>query len=75
MGIDYNRFINTTWSNCIYTNDTSPFRLISSSLGESTLSLAVVREDLVATLSGSHLDTIINAKSNPYTMGGEADNI
>ena len=54
-------------------NDTSPMRLLSSSLGESTLSLAGGKQaDLVATLSGSHLDTIISA-SSPYTMGGTAE--
>ena len=54
-------------------NDTSPMRLISSSLGESTLSLAGGKQaDLVATLSGSHLDTILSA-SSPYTMGSTAE--
>ena len=54
-------------------NDTSPMRLISSSLGESTLSLAGGKQaDLVATLSGSHLDTILSA-SSPYTMGSAAE--
>ena len=54
-------------------NDTSPYRLISSSLGESTLALAGGKQaDLVATLSGSDLDTIIS-ESNPLTMGNAAE--
>ena len=54
-------------------NDESPMRLISSSLGESTLTLAGSKQaDLVATLSGSDLDTILSA-SNPYTMGSAAE--
>ena len=54
-------------------NNTSPYRLISSSLGESTLALAGGEQaDLVATLSGSDLDTIIS-ESNPFTMGNSAE--
>ena len=54
-------------------NNTSPYRLISSSLGESTLALAGGEQaDLVATLSGSDLDTIIS-ESNPLTMGNSAE--
>ena len=73
MGIDTTDSSTPPEVTAFTANDTSPFRLISSSLGESTLSLAGGKQaDLVATLSGSHLDTIINA-SNPYTMGGAAE--
>tara|TARA_A200000159_G_scaffold162041_1_gene185097 strand:+ start:3641 stop:8635 length:4995 start_codon:yes stop_codon:yes gene_type:complete len=50
----------------------SPFRLISSSLGDSTLTLASGGATLIATLSGSDLDTIIS-ESNPYTMGATGE--
>ena len=54
-------------------NDTSPFRLISSSLGDATLNLAGgAAATRVAILSGSDLDTIISS-SNPYTMGNTAE--
>jgi len=53
-------------------NNSSPFRLISSSLGNSTLTLASGNATLVATLSGSDLDTIIS-ESNPYTMGATGE--
>ena len=73
MGIDTTDSSTPPEVTAFTANDTSPFRLISSSLGESTLSLAGGKQaDLVATLSGSHLDTIISA-SNPYTMGGAAE--
>jgi hypothetical protein len=54
-------------------NNTSPFRLISSSLGDATLSLAGGgTATRVAILSGSDLDTIIS-ESNPFTMGNSAE--
>ena len=54
-------------------NDTSPYRLISSSLGDASLSLAGGKTATrVAILSGSDLDTIIS-ESNPFTMGNTAE--
>ena len=54
-------------------NATSPYRLISSSLGDATLSLAGGKTATrVAILSGSDLDTIIS-ESNPFTMGNTAE--
>ena len=54
-------------------NASSPFRLISSSLGDSSLSLAGGgTATLVDTISGSTLDGILSA-SNPFTMGNTAE--
>jgi len=54
-------------------NNTSPYRLISSSLGDASLSLAGGKTATrVAILSGSDLDTIIS-ESNPFTMGNTAE--
>ena len=54
-------------------NSTSPYRLISSSLGDASLSLAGGKTATrVAILSGSDLDTIIS-ESNPFTMGNTAE--
>ena len=54
-------------------NATSPYRLISSSLGDASLSLAGGKTATrVAILSGSDLDTIIS-ESNPFTMGNTAE--
>ena len=53
-------------------NDTSPMRLISSSLGDASLSLAGgATATRVAILSGSNLDTILSASS--FSMGGGAN--
>jgi hypothetical protein len=53
-------------------NDTSPMRLISSSLGDASLSLAGGgTATRVAILSGSNLDTILSASS--FSMGGAAN--
>ena len=54
-------------------NSLSPYRLISSSLGNDTMTLAGSKTmTRVATLSGSHFDTIIS-ESNPFTMGASAE--
>ena len=54
-------------------NNTSPMRLISSSLGDATLNLAGGgTATRVAELSGSTLDGILSA-SQPYTMGNSAE--
>ena len=54
-------------------NTQSPFRLISSSLGDSTLTLAGgSTATLVDTLSGSNLSDIIQASST-YTVGGVSE--
>ena len=54
-------------------NASSPYRLISSSLGDASLSLAGGKTATrVAILSGSDLDTIIS-ESNPFTMGNTAE--
>ena len=53
-------------------NDTSPMRLISSSLGDASLSLAGgATATRVAILSGSNLDTILSAST--FSMGGAAN--
>jgi len=53
-------------------NDTSPMRLISSSLGDASLSLAGGgTATRVAILSGSNLDTILSAST--FSMGGAAN--
>ncbi len=53
-------------------NDTSPMRLISSSLGDASLSLAGgATATRVAILSGSNLDTILSAST--FSMGGGAN--
>ena len=54
-------------------NTESPFRLISSSLGDNTLTLAGGgTATLVSTLSGSNLSDIIEASST-YTVGGVSE--
>jgi hypothetical protein len=54
-------------------NSLSPYRLISSSLGDDTMTLAGSKTmTKVATLSGSNFDTIIS-ESNPFTMGASAE--
>ena len=53
-------------------NDTSPMRLLSSSLGDASLSLAGgATATRVAILSGSNLDTILSAST--FSMGGGAN--
>ena len=54
-------------------NNTSPMRLISSSLGDASLSMSGgATATRVAILSGSKLDTILNDAS-PFTMGSTAE--
>lgn len=54
-------------------NATSPMRLISSSLGDASLSLAGgATATRVAVLSGADLDTVINSGA-PYSMGNTAE--
>ena len=62
MGISTTNGGNTTRGNCItLQNDTSPMRLISSSLGDASLSLAGgATATRVIILSGSNLDTILS---------------
>jgi hypothetical protein len=54
-------------------NSTSPMRLISSSLGDASLSMSGgATATRVAILSGSKLDTILN-DAGPFTMGSTAE--